>query len=168
MSWSTPSKGWWTDWLTHERRRDLGSVWPWVRWVNTPTKLTQRCLNTYDGSPDVGSVKVLKWPRVETVCNYHLCLQRSLLLGKVPVWRLKNKRVSIRSSVSASNSSVLIRQVLSAFEDVSLQSLLDRIKEKHNLQKVKKVSVWRFLCQSQKLDEWGLLIKNASLLFFRN
>lgn len=31
-------------------------------------------------------------------------------------------------------------QVLSAFEDVSLQSLLNRIKEKHNLQTVKKVS----------------------------
>lgn len=30
-------------------------------------------------------------------------------------------------------------QVLSSFEDVSLQSVLDRIKEKHNLQTVKKV-----------------------------
>ncbi|XP_040907509.1 myb-binding protein 1A-like protein [Toxotes jaculatrix] len=34
--------------------------------------------------------------------------------------------------------SVALGQVLSAFEDVSLQSILDRIKEKHNLQTVKK------------------------------
>ncbi|XP_042287667.1 myb-binding protein 1A-like protein [Thunnus maccoyii] len=34
--------------------------------------------------------------------------------------------------------SLALGQVLSAFEDVSLQSILDRIKEKHNLQKVKK------------------------------
>ncbi|KAM7374710.1 hypothetical protein PAMP_007351 [Pampus punctatissimus] len=34
--------------------------------------------------------------------------------------------------------SLALGQVLSAFEDVSLQSVLDRIKEKHNLQKVKK------------------------------
>lgn len=32
-------------------------------------------------------------------------------------------------------------QVLNAFEDVSLQSILDRINEKHNLQAVKKVSI---------------------------
>lgn len=30
-------------------------------------------------------------------------------------------------------------QVLSSFEDVSLQSILDRVKEKHNLKTVKKV-----------------------------
>ncbi|XP_053187924.1 myb-binding protein 1A-like protein [Scomber japonicus] len=34
--------------------------------------------------------------------------------------------------------SLALGQVLSAFEDVSLQDILDRIKEKHNLQKVKK------------------------------
>ncbi|GAA6232071.1 myb-binding protein 1A [Lates japonicus] len=34
--------------------------------------------------------------------------------------------------------SLALGQVLSAFEDVSLQSILDRIKEKHNLQTVKK------------------------------
>ncbi|CAK6973165.1 myb-binding protein 1A-like protein [Scomber scombrus] len=34
--------------------------------------------------------------------------------------------------------SLALGQILSAFEDVSLQDILDRIKEKHNLQKVKK------------------------------
>lgn len=35
--------------------------------------------------------------------------------------------------------SFLLPKVLSAFEDISLQSILDKIKEKHNLQAAKRV-----------------------------
>lgn len=61
-------------------------------------------------------------------------------------------------------------QVLSAFEDISLQSIFDRIKEKHNLQTVKKVSVcvMLFSLSSPKSFMNSNIDCRALLLFFRN
>lgn len=65
---------------------------------------------------------------------------------------------------------VFVFQVLSAFEDISLQSIFDRIKEKHNLQTVKKVSlcVGLFSLSSPESFMNDSCDCRGLLLFFRN
>uniref|UniRef100_A0AAQ6AKP8 Myb-binding protein 1A-like protein n=1 Tax=Amphiprion ocellaris TaxID=80972 RepID=A0AAQ6AKP8_AMPOC len=61
--------------------------------------------------------------------------------------------------------SLALGQVLSAFEDVSLQSVLDRIKEKHSLQAVKKVTFGHFLyCVCCVLQEPPVVLGCVKLL----
>lgn len=54
------------------------------------------------------------------------------------------KKINLKNSSNCDPNQFFSPKVLSAFEDVSLQSILNRIKEKHNLQAVKRVHLNHF------------------------
>lgn len=123
MSWNIPLKGWWMGLLTPERLQDLGSAWLWDRWADT--RRLSADLWTAFGSNHSFHTHVFS-------ANSYMCLSSSAGLFYV-------QSITIWTKIYQLLKSDFLWQVLNAFEDVTLQSTLNRIKQKHNLQTVKKV-----------------------------